>query len=84
MRGSDNCERSEHIFRIEFFGCTHINQEYFSMAINDRILRFHISIDDVVHMKIFNSKQDAAEIVSSYWFVESGHFSDDLEHFFTF
>jgi hypothetical protein len=82
MRRTYNSKGLKHVFGIEFFGCAHINQEDLSVAVNNRVLRFNVSVDDVIHMQVFNSQQHAAEIVPGYRFVEGGHLTNNFEHLF--
>lgn len=82
MWRANDRERSKASFLSKFLGSAHINEVSFALAIDNRILRLEITIDNIVSMKIFDRQEDAAKVVSDNGLVQHRHFADYIKHLF--
>lgn len=83
MRCSNDGESFEEVFTCKFFGCPHINEVDFSFWINDWVLRFYVSVDYIVRVKILDRDKKACKIVFDHFWGHRFNLTDYIKHFFS-
>lgn len=83
MRSSYNSIGSVTILTFKYFCSSHIDEINFSLIVDNRVLRFDITVDNISGMEILNRKDKRSKIEFSYNFVQNANLSDGLEHLYS-